>query len=85
MPVMQMPTWQPRQRAATGQTAPIQVKQPTNHATTRWFFQCVEGVSLVTFPSHQSPPHRASNLALPQEQIAVVLGPLCHRLFKVDD
>ena len=46
------------QLAATGQTVPSQVKQPTDRPTMRWMFQCFEGVSLVTFQPPQGPPQR---------------------------
>jgi transposase len=37
-----------RQRLAeTGATVPNQLKQPTQHPTLRWVFQCFEGISLV--------------------------------------
>lgn len=32
------------QLAATGQTVPNQLKQPTDHPTLRWMFQCFEGI-----------------------------------------
>jgi len=52
----------------------------------RWIFQCFEGVSLVTFPSPQGPPQRElANLEPLHEQIATLLGPSCHKLYKVDD
>lgn len=41
------------QLAATGQTVPNQLKQPTDRPTMRWIVQCFEGVSLVT----SQPPH----------------------------
>jgi transposase len=37
------------QLAATGQTVPNQLKQPTDRPTMRWMFQCFEGISLVGF------------------------------------
>jgi transposase len=33
------------QLAASGQTVPTQLKQPTDRLTMRWIFQCFDGVS----------------------------------------
>jgi transposase len=74
------------QLVATGQTVPTQLKQPTDHPTMRWIFQCFEGVSLVTFPSPQGPPHRElANLEHLHQQIATLLGPHCDNFYKVHD
>ncbi len=35
------------QLAATGQTVPNQLKQPTDRPTMRWMFQCFEGISAI--------------------------------------
>lgn len=35
-----------QQLAATGQTMPDQVRNPTAHPTMRWLFQCFEGIDL---------------------------------------
>jgi hypothetical protein len=45
--------------AATGQTVPSQVKQPTDRPTMRWMFQCFEGISLVRFLPPDDPPQHA--------------------------
>jgi len=74
------------QLAATSQTAPNQLKQPTDRPTMRWIFQCFEGVSLVTFQSLHGPPRQdLANLEPLHEQIATLLGPSCEKLYKVDD
>jgi transposase len=74
------------QLAATGQTVPNQLKQPTDRPTMRWIFQCFEGVSLVTFQSPQGPPHRElANLEQLHQQIATLLGPQCEKLYKVEN
>jgi transposase len=73
------------QLAATDQTVPNQLKQPTDRPTMRWIFQCFEGVSLVAFQPPQAPPHL--ELAGPEplhKQAAVLLGPDCEKLYKVD-
>jgi transposase len=74
------------QLAATSQTVPNQLKQPTNRPTMRWIFQCFEGVSLVTFQSPQGPPHQElANLEHLHQQIATLLGPQCEKLYKVEN
>jgi transposase len=74
------------QLVARGQTVPTQLKQPTDHPTMRWIFQCFEGVSLVTFQSPQGPPHRElANLEHLHQQIATLLGPHCDNFYKVHD
>jgi transposase len=73
------------QLAATDQTVPNQLKQPTDRPTMRWIFQCFEGVSLVAFQPPQAPPHL--ELAGPEplhKQVAALLGPDCETLYKVD-
>ena len=74
------------QLAATGQTVPNQLKQPTDHPTMRWIFQCFEGVSLVTFQPPQGPPHRElANLEPLHEQVSALLRPACQKLYKSPD
>jgi transposase len=75
------------QLAATGQTVPNQLKQPTDRPTMRWIFQCFEGVSLVAFQSPQGPPHRELAGLEPLHAQVVALLPtfrsLIHRLCRV--
>jgi hypothetical protein len=74
------------QLAATGQTVPNQLRQPTNPPTLRWIFQCFEGVSPVAFQPSHGPPHcDRANLEPLREQVAALLGPYCERLYQVDD
>jgi transposase len=74
------------QLAATGQTVPNQLKQPTDRPTLRWIFQCFEGVSLVVFQPPQGPPQRdLAGLEPLHEQVAALLGPYCENLYKVGD
>ena len=73
------------QLAATSQTIPNQLKQPTSRPTMRWIFQCFEGVSLVTFqPPHGPPRQDLANLEPLHEQVAALLGPSCEKLYKVE-
>jgi transposase len=74
------------QLAATGQTVPNQLKQPTDRPTMRWMFQCFEGISLVAFTPPNGPPHRAiAGLEPLHEQVVALLGPSCEKLYKVDE
>jgi transposase len=74
------------QLAATGQTVPNQVKQPTDRPTMRWMFQCFEGISLVAVQLPQGPPHLdLAGLEPLHEQVATLLGPYCEKLYKLDE
>jgi transposase len=74
------------QLAATGQTVPNQLKQPTDRPTMRWIFPCFDGVSLVAFESAHGPPHRDLAGVEPlHEQVAALLGPSCENFYTVED
>ena len=74
------------QLAATGQTVPNHLKQPTDRPTMRWMFQCFEGVSLVAFQSPQGPPHwELAGLEPLHAQVVALLGAYCAKLYKLDD
>jgi transposase len=74
------------QLAATGQTVPNQLKQPTDRPTMRWMFQCFEGISLVGFALPNGPPHRGiAGLEPLHEQVVALLGAYCEKLYKVAD
>jgi transposase len=71
--------------AATSQTVPNQLKQPTDRPTLRWIFQCFEGISLVEFPPSAGPPeHDVGGLEPLHEQVLAVLGPSYEKLYKPD-
>jgi transposase len=71
--------------AATGQTVPNQLKQPTDRPTMRWMFQCFEGSSLVGFAPPNGPPHRdIAGLEPLHEQVVALLGASCEKLYKLD-
>jgi transposase len=72
------------QLAATGQTVPNQLKQPTDRPTMRWMFQCFEGISRVGFTLPNGPPHHdIAGLEPLHEQVVALLGPSCEKLYKV--
>ena len=73
------------QLAATGQTIPNQLKQPTDRPIMRWMFQCLEGISLVGFQPPQGPPYRdIAGLEPLQKQVITLLGASCEKLYQVD-
>jgi transposase len=70
--------------AASGQTVPNQLRQPTDRPTMRWMFQCFEGISLVGFSLPNGPPHRdIAGLEPLHEQVIALLGTECEKLYKV--
>jgi hypothetical protein len=72
--------------AATSQTVPNHLKQPTDRPTMRWIFPCFAGVSLVPFPSSQGPPHgEVANLEPLHEQVGDLLGLECQKFYKAPD
>ena len=74
------------QLAATSQTVPNQLKQPTDRPTMRWIFQCFEGVSLVTYqPPHGPPRQDVANLEPLHTHVAALLGPACQKFYEVPD
>jgi hypothetical protein len=73
-----------QQLAATGQTVPTQLKQPTDHPALRWIFQCFEGVSLVRFTAAHGPPlHAITGLEPLHEQVIRLLGPSYEKLYEL--
>jgi len=73
-----------KQLAATGQTVPNQLQQPTDRPTMRWMFQCFEGVTLVAFQPPQGPPQwELAGLEPLHEQVVALLGAYCEQVYKV--
>jgi len=75
--------------AATGQTVPNQMKQPTQRPTQRptmrWIFQCFQGISLVRFQPQSGPPQRdIAGLEPLHEQVVRLLGTYCATRYIVD-
>jgi transposase len=70
--------------AATGQTVPSQVKQPTDRPTMRWMFHCFEGISLVRFLPPPGPPqYEIAGVEPLHEQVIRLLGPFCEKLYEL--
>jgi transposase len=72
------------QLAATGQTVPTQLKQPTERPTMRWMFQCFEGISLVrVLPLHGPPQQEITGVEPLHEQVIRLLGPYCVKFYEL--
>src|SRR5262249_5492845 len=71
------------QLAATRQTIPRQVNQPTARPTMRWVFPCFEGVDLLHL-RHGPGPAVALGLRLPavHQQVLALLGPAYEECYK---
>jgi transposase len=73
------------QLATAGQTVPNQLRQPTDHPTMRWMFQCFEGISLVRFlPPHGPPEYEITGVGPLHEQVIRLLGPYCETLYELN-
>jgi hypothetical protein len=75
------------QLVATGQTVPIQLKQPTDQPTLRWMFHCFEGMSLARFlpphAPHGPPLQEITGIEPLDEQVIRFLGPRCAQLYEL--
>jgi hypothetical protein len=71
------------QLAATGQTIPSQVNQPTSRPTMRWVFQCFEGIELLHIwhgPAH--PTLLILRLTPLHQQVLALLGPTYEQFYE---
>lgn len=64
-----------QQLAATGQTLPNQLQQPTPRPTMRWVFQCFEGIDRLTIHTAAGPQVLVLHLTPLHEQVLTLLGP----------
>jgi transposase len=72
------------QLAATGQTVPSQLKQPTDRPTMRWIFQCFEGISLVRLlPPNGPPQQQVTGVGPLHAQVIRLLGPYCTKPYEL--
>ena len=71
------------QLAATGQTIPSQLNQPTARPTMRWVFQCFEGIDLLHI---RAGPNLAMALVLRvqpvHQQVLALLGPAYEEFYQ---
>jgi transposase len=81
--VYRLAEWRLRQQlAATDQTVPNQLKQPTNRPTMRWMFECFEGISLLTLPSPGGSQTLVHGLEPLHELVLSLLGPAVSKMYE---
>jgi hypothetical protein len=84
--VYRLAEWRLRQQlAATDQTVPNQLKQPTNRPTMRWMFACFEGISLLTLPSPSGSQTRVHGLAPLHVLVLSLLGPAASKMYETSN
>jgi transposase len=81
--VYRVAEWRLRtQLAATDQTIPNQLKQPSNRPTMRWMFECFEGISLLTIPGPAGPQTLVHGLEPLHALVIELLGPAVTKMYK---
>jgi transposase len=81
--VYRLAEWRLRQQlAATEQTVPNQLKQPTNRPTMRWMFECFEGINLLTLPSPGGSQALVHGLAPLHTLVLSLLGPAVSKMYE---
>jgi transposase len=71
------------QLAATGQTIPRQLNQPTARPTMRWVFPCFEGIDLLHLRAGPSPAMALVLRVQPvHQQVLALLGPAYEAFYK---
>jgi len=81
--IYRLAEWRLRQQlAATDQTVPNQLKQPTNRPTMRWMSECFEGISLLTIPSPGGSQTLVHGLEPLHALVLRLLGPSVSKLYE---
>ncbi len=81
--VYRLAEWRLRQQlAATDQTVPNQLNQPTNRPTMRWMFECFEGISLLTLSSPSGPHTLVHGLEPLHDRVLTLLGPEVSKMYE---
>src|SRR5260221_290748 len=81
--VYRLAEWRLRQHlAASDQTVPNQLKQPTNRPPMRWMFECFEGISLPTLPSPGGSPTPVHGLQPLHQLVLRLLGPAVSKMYE---
>jgi transposase len=81
--VYRLAEWRLRQHlAASDQTVPNQLKQPTNRPTMRWMFECFEGISLLTLPSPGGSQTLVHGLEPLHQLVLRLLGPAVSKMYE---
>ena len=70
-----------RQLAATEQTVPIQINQPTARPTKRWIFQCFESIDLLHIRIGSDFQKQVLGLQARHQQILRLLGPVYSQFY----
>jgi transposase len=84
--VYRLAEWRLRQQvAATEQTVPTQLNQPTNRPTMRWMFECFEGISLLTLPSPGGSQTLVHGLEPVHELVLSLLGPAVSKMYETSN
>lgn len=84
--VYRLAEWRLRQQsAATDQTVPNQLKQPTNRPTMRWMFECFEGISLLTIRSPGGSQTLVHGLDPLHELVLTLLGPAVRSMYETSN
>jgi transposase len=84
--VYRLAEWRLRQQlAATDQTVPNQLKQPTNRPTMRWMFECFEGISLLTLPRPGGSQTLVHGLEPLHELVLSLLGPTVSTMYETSN
>lgn len=85
--VYRLAEWRLRQQlAATDQTVPNQLKQPTNRPTMRWMFECFEGISLLTLPSPGGGSQTLIHGLEPLHELVLrLLGPAISKMYETSN
>ena len=71
-----------RQLAATDQTVPNQLKQPTNRPTMRWLFACFEGINVLTIPGPGGQHTLVHGLEPLHHLVLTLLGPVGRKMYE---
>jgi transposase len=84
--VYRLAEWRLRQQlAASDQTVPNQLKQPTNRPTMRWMFECFEGISLLTLPSPGGSQTLIHGLEPLHQLVLTLLGPSVSKMYEASN
>jgi transposase len=81
--VYRLAEWRLRQQlAASDQTVPNQLNQPTNRPTMRWLFECFEGINLLTLPGPSGPQTLIHGLESLHQLVLRLLGPSVSKMYE---
>jgi transposase len=83
--IYRLAEWRLRTRlAATNQTVPNQLKQPTDRPTMRWMFECFEGISVLTIRGPGGTHTLVHGLEPLHVLVLTLLGPAVSTMYESD-